>query len=117
MGSSLDDEEREIGRFDVVEYDHGDECLSGRQIDPRLGGRGQCRSAMRLMEGCVPTNVLLDNSFRASSLSYLDLEQVISTNTLVVHLVVSIICVAATLVLNEGKALSEVSRDFGSEGT
>lgn len=113
VGSSLDDEEREIGRFDVVEYDHGDECLSGLQIDPRLGGRGLCRSAMRLMEGCVPTTALSEDSFTASSLSYLDLEQVISANTLVVHLVVSIICIAATLVFNERKASGQISRDFG----
>lgn len=116
-GSSLDDEGREIGRFDVAVYDHGDEYLSGRQIDlridPRLGDRGQYRSAMRLMEECAPTVPMSEHPFKACFPAHLNLEQIVSTDTLVVHLVVSIICITATLVLDERKASrsKKVSRE------
>jgi hypothetical protein len=42
-------------------------------------------------------------------LSYLDLQEVVAANTLVVHLMVSIVSIAAALVLNEGKAGRVVS--------
>lgn len=36
--------------------------------------------------------------------TYLDLQQVVATNALVVHLMVGVVSVAAALVLNEGEA-------------
>lgn len=106
--SSLDDEGMEIGRFDVAVYDRGDEYLSGRQIylriDPRLGDRAQCRSAMRLMEECAPTVPVSVHPSKACFSAHLDLEQIISADALVVHLVVSIVCITAALVLDERKA-------------
>ena len=36
-------------------------------------------------------------------MSYLDLQHVISTDTLVVHLMVRIICIAAAFIFHEGK--------------
>ena len=39
----------------------------------------------------------------SDDVSYLDLQQVVSANTLVVHLMIRIVCIAATLILNKGE--------------
>jgi len=46
---------------------------------------------------------------RGRSTSPLDLQQVISANTLVVHLMIGIICIATTLVLNESEQTASCS--------
>lgn len=108
--SSLDVEEREIGHFGAVVYDRGDECRSVRRIDLQTVGHGLYRSAMMPTEGYEPTASMSDYPIKACFPPYLDLEQIISADTLVMHLVVSIICITAALILDECEASKKVSR-------
>ena len=97
-----------IEHFGVEGCDHDGEC----QSEVRMDDRGRCRNARRLKEVCGPTTSMLEQFRRVIRLSYLDLQQVVSTNALVVHLVVSIICVTTALVLNECEA-KNVSAEYG----
>jgi hypothetical protein len=61
---------------------------------------------MRRMEEYGPTASRKLHVWRASEhWAYLDLQQVIAADTLVVHLMVGIICVATALVLDKRKAV------------
>jgi hypothetical protein len=58
-------------------------------------------------EECEPTCVIVSPRFIVFDLqllTYLDLQDIISTDPLVVHLVIGIIGIATALVLDEGKA-------------
>jgi hypothetical protein len=53
----------------------------------------------------------INSKIDARIYSYLDLQQIITANTLVVHLVVGIVRITATLILNEGEAGTRVRFD------
>jgi hypothetical protein len=94
-----------IEHFGVEECDHDGEC----QSEVRMDDRGRYRNARMLKEVCAPTRLLLEQFHYVFLLSYLDLQQVVPTDALVVHLVVSVICVTTALVLNECEAKKGVS--------
>lgn len=56
----------------------------------------------------MPTRVMSTSPLRFVIISstHLNLEQVVTTNALVVHLVVSIVGITTALVLNEGKPMA-----------
>lgn len=70
---------------------------------------------MRLMEECAPTVSMSEYPLKACLPAHLNLEQIVSTDALVMHLVVSIVCITAALVLDESKASrsKKVSKGVG----
>jgi hypothetical protein len=68
-------------------------------IEAPAGGR---RSACPLHR--VSDTITHDICLSSCFLTYLDLQKVVAANTLVVHLMVSIVSIATALVLNKGKA-------------
>lgn len=71
------------------------------------GGHGRNQSARRQTEECGPTAApLATERARRSLRTYLDLQQVIATDALVVHLVIGIISITARLILNECEAVA-----------
>jgi hypothetical protein len=82
--------------------------------------RGQNRNAKRPTEEFEPTTLKLIH-IRVSVMSalkhctYLNLQEIIAANTLVVHLMVGIICITTTLVLDERKStfgVNDIRVDF-----
>ena len=98
-----------IEHFGVEECDHDGEC----QSEVRMDDRGRYRNARMLKEVCAPTRLLLKQFHCVVLLSYLDLQQVVPTDALVVHLVVRFIRITTALILNEGKAIHIVSGAAG----
>jgi hypothetical protein len=84
---------------------HGEES-----DDPeRLHDHGQNRNATTLMEVCGPTVYVLALIIVKQGFTYLDLQKIISTNALVVHLMVGIICITTAFIFDEGKSTSCVN--------
>ena len=79
-------------------YDHGQK------------GHDQSRIAMKRKEVYEPT--MDDVSWKLLeifNITYLNLQHVVTTDTLIVHLMVGIICITAMFVLNESKPTSSVN--------
>lgn len=76
-------------------------------------GHGRSRIATKRKEECEPTVTMLDAYTRResvwSSVSYLNLQDVIATETLVMHIVVRVIGIATVLVFDKGEAGRRVS--------
>lgn len=59
---------------------------------------------MKLMEECAPTVLMSERPVKVRLPAHLNLQQIISTDSLVMHFVVGIVCITAALVLDECKA-------------
>jgi len=91
-----------------VELDY---VLHGEENDDHLDrGHDQSQSAKRQREEYEPTRrVLAWITFSREIKIYLDLQQIISPETLIMHLMVGIICVTSTLIFHKGKPTYRVN--------
>jgi hypothetical protein len=85
-------------------------AASGRGEDHVLRARlveedhVQSRNAMRRRGECEPTSRRLAMPIAVRASAYLDLQEIITANALVVHLVVSIVSITARLIFDKGEA-------------
>ena len=70
-------------------------------------GHDQSQSARMLKEGCGPTRLIVSYAGRVEKhvqATYFDLQDIVSSETLVMHLMIGIVCITSRLILHKSKS-------------